>query len=153
MLTLSVTPNIDDAPWRDLKENRTSIINVDAGRFELAGMPDEYGEGKSGVAMRIDLADGRTVIVQTTLQLFLNAARILEAKYPDEALGPRMSDEQINRIQGLILQQMMPPTFAGQRCEVCGEPATLALGGTSAGVELPIRYRCGKHHIDAEIDS
>jgi hypothetical protein len=106
MLKITIIPNIDDSPWRDLFAERASIITLDGGELQIAGMPDEYGKDRSGVALRLNLADGRAVIAQTSLALFLNAARALEGRYPAEALSPRMSDEQMREIQGLILRQL-----------------------------------------------
>lgn len=67
--------------WPDLV-----LANV----VHLAGNPVLVGvleggmtSGAPSVAIRIDLDDGRHVVVETTAKLFVSAAKLIEGRYPD----------------------------------------------------------------------
>jgi hypothetical protein len=79
MLALNIILGGDSA-WPDLLDQRENIINVTTpiGITALAG---GMTSGKASVALRIDLPDGRVVIAETSLALFLTAAKVFEAKY------------------------------------------------------------------------
>ncbi len=49
----------------------------------VAALPNGTAKGRPAVALRIKLPDGQTVIAQTTLRLFMAAARGFDARYPD----------------------------------------------------------------------
>ena len=66
-----------DNCWPDLKEKGyigTTITSI-------AGLPKGTVEGRPSVAIRVDLPDGRVVLAETTLRLFLRAAEALAARY------------------------------------------------------------------------
>ncbi len=58
--------------------------------FRVGGLPGGMASGKTSVAFDIPLPDGRHVLAETSLELFLAAADALRARYGDNA--PRGRD-------------------------------------------------------------
>lgn len=81
MIPLSITPNIELAPWTDMKpmaicrENNNWGVIVRIGR-----LPNGTTGGKSTVTVLIQLPDGKHVAAETTFALFDAAARTLRAR-------------------------------------------------------------------------
>lgn len=74
-----------DNCWSDLSAQREKIIHVnDNGAISLAGLSQGTEAGKPSVALRINLPDGRVVIVETTLALLLTATDVLRTRYAQE---------------------------------------------------------------------
>lgn len=74
----------EDPAWPDLAEQRERIIHLAEGTvIEVAALAGGMQSGRTSLALRIDLPDGQVVIAETSLRLFLNAARVLQAKYPE----------------------------------------------------------------------
>ena len=70
-----------DGAWSDLA-GRTDVI--DAGyTLKMTALAGGMSSGRTSVALRIDLPDGRPVIVQTSLQLLTATVRAIAARYPD----------------------------------------------------------------------
>ena len=77
MISLSITPDLDKAPWTDLQGKGAEpgcgrIIRV--GRLTRGCV-----SGASTVAVVIETQDGRKFIAETTMALFLSAARAFKA--------------------------------------------------------------------------
>lgn len=74
MTPLSVTPDVEQAPWSDLDPK------MPHGRLERVGLL-RHGtvNGKASVAVVILLDDGTRVVAETTWALFNAAARALAA--------------------------------------------------------------------------
>ena len=64
-----------DGIWRDLKNKE--IIHITEG-IQIAILKEGMKSGASSISIRIDLPDGRTVIAETSLKLFINAAAAFE---------------------------------------------------------------------------
>lgn len=58
------------------------IINI-TGTIRVAGLEQGTREGKPSVGIGFELPDGRVVLAETTLALFLTAADALKAAYGD----------------------------------------------------------------------
>lgn len=71
-----------DNVWPDLKDKLDDVINVE-NIDAVTVLGGSMVSGMASVAFRIELPDGKTVIAQTSLALFLTAARAFHAKYPD----------------------------------------------------------------------
>lgn len=74
--------NLDEPAWPELANMREKIIST----TEPIGVTGLHGGMESGlpsVALRIDLPDGRVVIAETSLALFLTAADALKARFGD----------------------------------------------------------------------
>ena len=67
-----------DAAWPDL-QNKT-IHHVKTG-IQIAGLEHGTVRGQPSVAIRLDLPDGSTVIAETSLRLFSQAARVLSTRF------------------------------------------------------------------------
>lgn len=78
MPILSVTPNIEEQPWEDLR--RPDLIHIKE-PVRVGGLPGGMASGKASVAIALQLPDGRPVIVETSMELFLVAADVLRARY------------------------------------------------------------------------
>lgn len=80
MTHLSVTPDIDRAPWTD-------IDPAYSGQLERIGLlRNGTTQGRATVGLVVQLADGRHVVAETTWRLLHNAVRALAA-------GPVGSEE------------------------------------------------------------
>ena len=78
MTPLTVTMDIDETPWRDLDGSANGVLQ------RICGIPRGTAHGNAAIGMAIQLESGEWVIAQTTLRLFLTAARALRARYEDE---------------------------------------------------------------------
>lgn len=69
-----------DQCWPDLaaKRERGELIQTET--ISVALLPGGMSSGKASVAIRIELPDGRTVIAQTSLELFDSAARAFRGR-------------------------------------------------------------------------
>lgn len=78
-----------DGAWPDLAEKLRAKKLHHAHIASVAMLASGTGGGKPSVAVRIDLADGTSVLAETTLELFLAAARAFEARasMPDRKGG------------------------------------------------------------------
>lgn len=68
--------------WPDLQETGY----VEGEWTHVAALPIGTVEGAPSVSVRIALPDGTQVIAQTTLRLFLIAARMFAATYQEDAV-------------------------------------------------------------------
>lgn len=90
MPELTITPNIEASPWSDLQH----IKLLESEHGQLAGiervgrLPRGTQRGNSSVSLLIKLPSGKQVMAQTTLRLFLAAAKVMEmsAKADGETL-------------------------------------------------------------------
>ncbi|HEY9413156.1 MAG TPA: hypothetical protein VIQ30_00220 [Pseudonocardia sp.] len=74
MEPLSVTPDIDLAPWTDIP------ATTPQGRLERIGLlRNGTSEGRATVGLVIRLPDGTAVVAETTWRLFNTSARALAA--------------------------------------------------------------------------
>ena len=79
MIPLKIILN-SDGVWPELK-GRT-IHHIKDG-LAVAILDKGMTSGKPSVAIRADLADGSSVIMETSARLFCSAAKAFMAKYPD----------------------------------------------------------------------
>lgn len=76
-----------DGVWPDLQDKRDKIIHIgNGGHMEVAGLRGGMTSGRPSVMFRIDLPDGRVVMAETTMRLFLMAARAFDIRYGAEAM-------------------------------------------------------------------
>lgn len=73
-----ITPDIEKAPWIDLK--RTFEVNGLGNIVRIGRLPNGTTSGKSTVTVAIQVASGETYCGQTTMNLFLAAASALKAR-------------------------------------------------------------------------
>ncbi len=81
---LSLDIHLDgDGCWPDLKDKEVITSENIANPLQITGLAGGMASGKPSVTLRIDLADGRVVLAQTSLALLLTAADGLKARYGD----------------------------------------------------------------------
>lgn len=85
MPTLSVKLDGDRA-YPDLAQRAADVIHLGEGAppIGVTALAGGMASGRTSVALRIDLPDGRVVLAETSLRLFLLAADMLRACYGDE---------------------------------------------------------------------
>lgn len=71
-----------DGVWKDLQDKKNQVIHVTDG-ISIGRLSHGMQSGKSSVAIRIDLPDGKVVIAETSMANFLNSARIFNANEQD----------------------------------------------------------------------
>lgn len=81
MIPLTITPDIEQAPWADLAHVKQLGQITRIGR-----LPRGCTSGASTISIAVKLPDGTDVMAQTTMALFLAAARALKAR-EDEMSG------------------------------------------------------------------
>lgn len=82
-----------DGCWPDLGANEKEVKDrIDQGKLiwlgngaapmQVALLDNGMQSGSPSVAIRLDLPDGKTVVAETTLKLFVSAARMFFSRYP-----------------------------------------------------------------------
>ena len=79
--SLGVTTNLELDPWRDLSPAKMPLNpgGLSAGITRVGVMPNGTDSGRATVMLEVSLPDGRIVIAETTLRLFLTAAAAVAA--------------------------------------------------------------------------
>ncbi len=73
-----------DGVWGDLLErNKEDIIHITE-HMAVAALSSGMTSGRPSVAIRFDLPDGKVVIAETSMRLFLGAADMFRARYGNE---------------------------------------------------------------------
>lgn len=78
-----------DGCWKDLKSkiNTEDVVWMRDGVIQIAALSKGMRSGKPSLSIRFDLPDGKIVISETSMQLFLNAAELLRQRYQKELIG------------------------------------------------------------------
>jgi len=76
-------PDIDlildgDGAWQDLDPEK--VIHL-TGSFKVAALAKGMASGKPSLMIRIDLPDGRVVLQETSMRLWIAVARALAARF------------------------------------------------------------------------
>lgn len=84
MPTISVNLAGDNA-WPDLRESPGDVIHLaEETVLQLAALRGGMSSGRTSLALRIDLLDGRVVVVETSLAAFDAAHAALRGAFPEE---------------------------------------------------------------------
>jgi len=76
MIPLTITPNVDESPWKDLNGECQEL-----GAIERIGrLPRGTESGKSTVTILIKMPDGKRYMAQTTLALLRMAMTAIETR-------------------------------------------------------------------------
>lgn len=78
MIPLTITTNVETHPWTDLREVFETQGEL-ADLVRVGRLPRGTITGKSTVSIVVRMPDGTLVAAQTTLALFVAAARVLDA--------------------------------------------------------------------------
>lgn len=87
MSAITITLNLDEAPWKDLQ--RADLVHVTS-PIRVGALPGGMSSGKASVAIAAVMPDGRPVILEVSLDHFLAAAAALQVRYGENA--PRGRD-------------------------------------------------------------
>lgn len=75
--------------WPDLAAKvRAGMVDHVKGHMEVAALAFGMTSGRPSVAFRIDLPNGRTVIAETSLELFVAAGKAFAARHGDGSAPP-----------------------------------------------------------------
>ena len=77
-----------DGAWTDLSVEDVIHIAGESPPLQVAVLDGGLVSGRPSVAIRADLPDGRTVVVETSARLFVTAAQAIHARYPDLLKDP-----------------------------------------------------------------
>ncbi len=83
MLVLSIFLEGDDAFTDWIDREKIHLANT-ATPIRVAALSGGMTSGKPSVAIGIELPDGRVVVAETSMRLFLTAAKAFEARYQEE---------------------------------------------------------------------
>jgi hypothetical protein len=76
MINLTITPNIDEAPWKDLAPECPELGTIE----RIGRLPRGTTSGKSTVSIVIRMPDGKRYMAQTTLALMDAAMTALKTR-------------------------------------------------------------------------
>jgi len=79
-MILSINLNGDNA-WPELKAD--NVIHLESGHIQVATLEGGTNKGAPSIAIRLDLPDGKTVIAETHAGVFITAAKLIEARFPE----------------------------------------------------------------------
>ena len=113
MISLSIHAR-GDACWEDLQSRTEQLIWLNSGAgLAIARLPRGMASGRSSVAIRVDLPDGRVVVAETSMALFLACAGAFmaaeDAEQPKGAAVQQPTDQLIAE----VLSQREPPPEDG----------------------------------------
>ena len=69
-----------DSAFKDMAGKEEAIIHL-TGPFTVAALERGMRSGNPSLSIRIDLPDGRVVVQETSMRMWLTVARALEAKF------------------------------------------------------------------------
>ncbi len=72
-----------DNAWPDLREKPEEQVIHLQNTIEVTALEGGMASGRTSVAFRFELPDGRSVLAETSLALFLSAARAFQIRYPN----------------------------------------------------------------------
>ena len=70
-----------EGAWRDLEDKEVIHLANEAPPIQVAPLRGGMASGRTSVAIRVDLPNGRAVVAETSLRLFLQTADVLRARY------------------------------------------------------------------------
>lgn len=76
--------------WPDAKK----AMWLDDSRIQIAALPQGMASGRASVAIRVDLPNGRAVIIQTSLRAFHAAHNVLVAKHGEDFMKSPLSERE-----------------------------------------------------------
>ena len=83
---------LNEPAWPDLADKAVIVLGADAPPIQIASLAHGTASGAPSIMLRLDLPDGRTVVAEMTLRMFVQAAKLLVAKHgdPDPDMDPPM---------------------------------------------------------------
>lgn len=72
-----------DGQWPDLADGKRKVHRVDDGILRVVTLKGGLKSGNPSVALRLDLPNGETIIAQTSVRLWQQAAAAMRGRYGD----------------------------------------------------------------------
>lgn len=72
-----------EGKFEDWRDRKVYHLGNDAPAIRIAALPHGMASGAASVMIGIELPDGSVVMAETSLRLFLAAARAFSIRYPD----------------------------------------------------------------------
>jgi len=67
--------------WHDLFDKEVIYLGDEASPIEIMGQPGGMASGRTSISIRLDLPDGRVVILETALYELANAVRTIQERF------------------------------------------------------------------------
>ena len=67
--------------WSDLLDKEVIYLGNEASPVEIVAMPGGMASGRTSISLRLDLPDGRVVIVETALYELAKAVREIQERF------------------------------------------------------------------------
>ena len=67
--------------WDDLLEKEVIYLGNEAAPVEIVAMPEGMASGRTSISMRLDLPDGRVVILETALYELARAVQAIQKRF------------------------------------------------------------------------
>jgi hypothetical protein len=67
--------------WDDLLDKEVIYLGDEASPVEIVAMPNGMASGRTSISMRLDLPDGRVVILETALYELARAVRQIQERF------------------------------------------------------------------------
>ncbi len=67
--------------WSDLLDKEVIYLGDEASPIEIVAMPEGMLLGQTSISMRLDLPDGRVVIVETSLDSLANVVQKIQERF------------------------------------------------------------------------
>ena len=72
-----------DEHWHDLLDKEVIYLGNEASQVEIVAMPGGMASGRTSISIRIDLPDGRVVILETALYELEHAVQTIQERFGD----------------------------------------------------------------------
>jgi len=100
------------------------VLGADAPPIQIASLAHGTASGAPSIMLRLDLPDGRTVVAEMTLRMFVQAAKLLVAKHrdPDPDIDPPMVYmADLTGVPGFVRSGEEPTVWPGACSAPCVE--------------------------------
>ena len=79
---LTFNPILEPAKhWSDLLEKEVIYLGNETSPVDIVAMPGGMTSGRTSISLRLDLPDGRVVIVETALYELARAVQTIQARF------------------------------------------------------------------------
>lgn len=118
----SISVNVDgEGAWPDLGRHPNKVLKLGDSALSLAALAGGMVSGRASVMFRIDLPDGRTVLIETSLRALHAAVTAIVAKHGEDFMRSPLSEREHK--MGLAMADMFRQLEDAKRR--LGEPLQL----------------------------
>lgn len=105
----SIRVNVDgEGAWPDLGRHPSKVMHLSDAALSLAALAGGMTSGRASVAFRIDLPDGRVVMIETSLRALHAAVTAIVAKHGEDFMRSPLSEREHKMALGMadMLRQL-----------------------------------------------